>query len=153
MTTDRLLTLALGTFVFGCSPNNAEPEAACLDAGGQCVASNSYCAVVANVTCPSSGPALFCCVDQVGSCGQPATTTYSPACSPDAGVLCRGTPPAPDLENVPVGVVLPPVELDAGFAQGCTITYPLCAEFGVYTCTCGGNGSPTWCCGPTTLCQ
>jgi len=116
---------------------------ACAAAGGQCVLSDSVCAVPGPQACPSAAFAQFCCLQQQGSCGQPSVTTFSSEC--DAGPpSCQGTPARPELEGIPADAALGPEDPDASFGKGCTITYPVCGNMGVYTCTCGQG----WDCKP-----
>jgi hypothetical protein len=114
----------------------------CFAADGQCLVSDSVCAVPASLACPSAPFALFCCLQVAGSCGQPGVTTLS-GC--DAGApSCQGTPAPPDLNGIPADADLGPDEPDAWFPMGCTFTYPVCGNLGVYTCTCGSG----WDCKP-----
>jgi hypothetical protein len=126
----------------GGSDGGVDAGSSCAAAGGQCVLSDSVCAVPASLACPSAPFAQFCCLHMAGSCGQPAVTTLS-GCDA-GGPVCQGTPGPPELNGIPADADLGPDEPDAWFPKGCTFTYPVCGNLGVYTCTCGSG----WDCMP-----
>ncbi len=121
---------------------DTDASSPCIAAGGQCVLSESICASPSALACPKGPIGMFCCLSVDGSCGQPTVTTFS-AC--DAGPpSCNGTPAKPELIGIPADAALGPDEPDASFPMGCTITYPLCSDQGVYRCVCGSG----WTCIP-----
>jgi hypothetical protein len=130
------------------TPPDAGPDAGgCIAAGGECLNSNVICAVLGSLSCGAVYPgAPYCCMSNVGNCGQPSATTYAcPPAAPDGGLTCTSAP-------VPLGApnyeaLVQATDVDASYPVGCRVTFPACNKGHVPYCTCKLDGMvPAWTC-------
>ena len=126
----------------------ASSSAACAEAGGQCLIGNVICAVPGPQSCGGITPAgLYCCLSNVGDCGQPDATTYACPGVADGGPSCQGGPtPPPGIPNFQA--LTASIDQDASYPAGCKVTFPGCNNGHVPYCTCSGTspGFSGWTC-------
>jgi hypothetical protein len=130
------------------TPLDAGPDAGgCIAAGGECLNSNVICSVQGSLSCGAVYPgAPYCCMSNVGDCGQPSATTYAcPPAQPDGGMTCTRAP-------IPLGApyyqaLVQANDTDASYPVGCRVTFPACNNGHVPYCTCKFDGMvPGWTC-------
>ncbi|MGH7296722.1 MAG: hypothetical protein ACRELB_17415 [Polyangiaceae bacterium] len=138
--------VAAGGVLAGCHPAGDAGGGDCASAGGECVVGDVICAVPGPQSCgPPSPGGVYCCLSRVADCGQPAEiTTVCPA-APDGGAVCRGSAPVP-LGAPGYEALQEAGDVDASFAVGCTVTFPVCNAGRPPSCTCSTQGSATWSC-------
>jgi hypothetical protein len=136
---------------WACGPTCVTPDAGpdgsgCIAAGGECLNSNVICAVPGPQSCGAVGPfAPYCCLSNVGECGQPSATTYAcPPAPPEGGLTCPSAP-------VPLGApnyeaLVQATDTDASYPVGCRVTFPACNNGHVPYCTC--REDTVWICFP-----
>jgi hypothetical protein len=125
----------------------------CTEAGGHCLPYGTMCPASGSQQCgaPFAVEGLYCCLSEIGNCGQPDATTYVCPASSDGGsndsdsaFTCKGAAPAPIFPNFQ-----DPGEAgyeDASFPMYCTATFPQCHFGRAPTCTCELLNPPMWIC-------